>query len=235
MTNTSQRFIAETIGTFALATMIFGSILVGQTGLVPAIAGGLILMTMVYAFGSTSGAHFNPAVTISCAIAKRISWNQVGYYIVAQLVGAFLAVSLLQLMLPQTASVAATLPSLAPTATVASAIFAEALATFFLCFTVLAIGGTTLGGVAIGSCIVLAAILAGPISGGSINPALYLSSALMSGEMSQLVTYLAGPIIGGLVAGLIVNYLASSGASSMSQGGSASSNTNSSSQQRRAA
>ena len=227
MTNTSQRFIAETIGTFGLATMVFGTIMAGQTGLIPAIAGGLILMTMVYAFGSVSGAHFNPAVTIASCVAKRTSWNQAGYYIAAQLVGAFLAISVLQLLMPGASSVAAA------TATSTSAIAMEALATFFLCFTVLTVGSQVLGGVAIGSCIVLAGLLAGSTSGGIINPSLYLAPAVMSGELSAIATYLVGPAIGGILAGLIANYLVASGASSSGQSGS--SNANTSSQQRRAA
>ena len=50
---------------------------------------GLIVMAMIYAFGETSGAHFNPAVTIAFAYAKKFAWKEVPKYIIFQIIGIF--------------------------------------------------------------------------------------------------------------------------------------------------
>ena len=56
-----------------------------------AVTWGLIVMAMIYAFGEISGAHFNPAVTIGFAFAKKFAWNKVPKYILAQAIGAIFA------------------------------------------------------------------------------------------------------------------------------------------------
>lgn len=49
---------------------------------------GLVVALVIYAFGTTSGAHINPAVTVALAATSRFPWRDVGAYVVAQLVGA---------------------------------------------------------------------------------------------------------------------------------------------------
>src|ERR671918_2422337 len=53
-----------------------------------ALAFGLVIAVVVYAFGTTSGAHINPAVTFSLAVTGRFPWREVIPYVVAQLAGA---------------------------------------------------------------------------------------------------------------------------------------------------
>ena len=60
-----------------------------------AITWGLIVMAMIYAFGEISGAHFNPAVTVGFAVAKKFHWKEVPRYILAQTIGGFFACLLL--------------------------------------------------------------------------------------------------------------------------------------------
>ncbi len=237
-TNLTTRFIAEALGTFGLVTLICGVLLSGQGALAAGIGGGLILMAMVYALGNISGAHFNPAVSLAAAISNRITYNQMGYYWVAQLVGAFLAISVSQFLFATSAiSLAVSTPAFGVDGT--TAITAEALATFFLAFTVLATTSnnsysTAFAGAAIGSAIVLATLLAGPISGGSVNPARSLAPAIISGDMANIAIYLVGPAIGAIAAGLVTNFLyGSQNASSSSSMNSGNSNANQ--QNRRAA
>ena len=62
------------------------------------LATGAMLVTLIFTFGPISGAHFNPAVTLSDASQRGIAWSDVPAYIVAQLLGAFIGVGAAHLM-----------------------------------------------------------------------------------------------------------------------------------------
>ena len=85
-----NKYIAEAIGTFALVFCGTGAIIIdgvsgGALGTVGiAITFGLIVMAMIAAVGEVSGAHFNPAVSIAFAYAKKFSWKEVPKYIFFQ-------------------------------------------------------------------------------------------------------------------------------------------------------
>ena len=89
---------------------------------------GLIVMAMIYAFGETSGAHFNPAVSIAFAYAKKFSWREVPKYILAQILGAFSASLILWFLFPSSEILGATIS----TVDVWRAFVLEFLLTFFL-------------------------------------------------------------------------------------------------------
>src|ERR1043165_1000391 len=97
-----RRYTAEALGTFALVFCGTGAIVINQqSGGVIGHAGiaatfGLIVTAMIYTFGDVSGAHINPAVTIAFSIARLFKWKDVAPYILAQLIGAFLASLLLK-------------------------------------------------------------------------------------------------------------------------------------------
>jgi glycerol uptake facilitator-like aquaporin len=59
------------------------------------LAAGLAVLSGAYAFGHVSSGHFNPAVTIGLAVAKRFEWRGVGPYIGVQIVAATVAGALL--------------------------------------------------------------------------------------------------------------------------------------------
>ncbi len=88
---------AEMLGTFTL--IVFGVGVVAQTVLTPFSAGaqsihwawGLGVVMGVYVAGGISGAHINPAVTLALALRRGFPWGKVLPYMLAQLVGAFLA------------------------------------------------------------------------------------------------------------------------------------------------
>lgn len=95
------RCFAELVGTFVLIFFgcgaVHAAVLTGaQTGLWQvAIVWGVAIMIAVYCVGGISGAHINPAVTVALASWGRFPWRQVGPYIVAQTLGAFLAAAVL--------------------------------------------------------------------------------------------------------------------------------------------
>lgn len=101
--STAARWAAEAVGTFVLVfggvgTVVFAATFKGDTP-VPvnvgflgvALAFGLTVVVGAYAFGPISGGHFNPAVTLGCAAARRFPWKDMVGYIVAQIVGGLLA------------------------------------------------------------------------------------------------------------------------------------------------
>ena len=97
-----HRLAAETIGTFLLvfggcgsavfsAKFLSGGVSVGIGFLGVATAFGLTVLTGVYAFGTISGGHFNPAVTLGAALARRIEWQALPGYWIVQVIGGLLA------------------------------------------------------------------------------------------------------------------------------------------------
>lgn len=166
-----------------------------------AITWGLIVMSMIYAFGETSGAHFNPAVTIAFAYAKKFSWKEVPKYIIAQILGAFTASLILLFLFPTSEFLGATIPTI----DVWRAFVLELLLTFFLMVVIINVstGSKEMGviaGIAIGAVVLLEAMFAGPITNASMNPARSLAPNIVSGNIQVLWLYIIAPILGALLA-----------------------------------
>ena len=166
-----------------------------------AITWGLIVMAMIYAFGDTSGAHFNPAVTIAFAYAKKFAWKEVPKYIIAQVLGGVLASLILWFLFPTSEFLGATIP----TVDVWRAFVLELLLTFFLMLVIINVstGSKEIGviaGIAIGAVVLLEAMFAGPITNASMNPARSFAPAIVSGNLQHLWMYMVAPILGALLA-----------------------------------
>ena len=166
-----------------------------------AITWGLIVMAMIYAFGETSGAHFNPAVTIAFAYAKKFAWKEVPTYIIAQILGAFLASFTLLFLFPDSELLGSTIPKI----DVWRAFVLELLLTFFLMVVIINVstGSKEIGiiaGIAVGGVILLEAMFAGPVTNASMNPARSLAPNLVSGNINGLWLYIIAPILGALLA-----------------------------------
>lgn len=202
-----KKYISEFVGTFALIFCGTGAMTINEVtnGSVShvgiAITWGLIVMAMIYAFGEISGAHFNPAVSISFAYAKKFPWKEVPKYILAQLLGAILASLVLLFLFPDSEFYGATIP----TVDAMRAFVLELLLTFFLMVTIINVstGSKEVGvmaGIAIGGVVLLEAMFAGPITNASMNPARSIAPALVSGNLEHLWLYILAPIIGALLA-----------------------------------
>lgn len=204
-----RKYLAEGIGTFALVFCGTGAIIInqqipgaiGHTGI--AITFGLIVLAMIYTFGETSGAHLNPAVTLSFAIVNRFEWTQVFPYIISQLCGAFLASIILKFMFPENQTLGSTLPS----GTIIQSFILEFIMTYILVLVIMNVahGSKEIGimaGIAIGSVVLLEAMFGGPISGASMNPARSIAPAVMSGNMNSLWIYIVAPVGAGILASI---------------------------------
>lgn len=205
-----RKYIAETIGTFALVFCGTGAIIINQetNGTIShagiAITFGLIVMAMIYTLGDISGAHLNPAVSIAFALSGRFSMKELVPYIISQVVGAFLASFVLHYLFPMNATLGTTLPA----GEEMQSFILEFILSFFLMLVIInvATGSKEQGmfaGLAIGSTVLLEAMFAGPICGASMNPTRSLAPAIVSGHIEHLWIYLAAPVLGAAFAILI--------------------------------
>lgn len=211
-----KKYTAEFIGTFALVFCGTGAIIVneqssGSLGLVGiAFACGIIVTAMIYVFGTISGTHINPAVTIALLIGKLTSKKEAFFYIISQLAGAFLASILLKIMFPTNLSLGATLPAGA----LSQSFILEFILTFFLMLTILGVASkkefSNIAGLIIGLVVTGIILFAGPISGGSFNPARSIAPAVVSGNVTALWIYITAPILGSIIAMLLWKSLSKS-------------------------
>lgn len=183
---------------------------------------GVALAIMVYAIGHISDCHINPAVSIALACVRRMSWEEAGAYIVAQLVGALIGALLVAVTFG--ASTAGPLGYGASDYNPAfvnyfSAIVVEAITTFFLLFVIMATAidkRTPAGwsGFAIGLTLMLGMLATGVVTGGNLNPARAFGPTIIqmafgnSYPIGHMFVYFIGPIIGGILGALAYQYLA---------------------------
>ncbi len=201
--------LAELVGTFTLVFIGAGAgALAGTNGggiVAVALAHGLALMVAIYALGAVSGAHVNPAVTISLALTGKVKWDRAAVYVVAQLIGGALAGFLLRALIGTTGSLGAT--RLAAAVPALNGAVLEAVLTFFLVMAVYASGvagrNGNLAGVAIGLVLTMDILMGGSLTGASMNPARTFGPALALGDFSNIWVYVVGPVVGGAAAAFL--------------------------------
>ncbi len=199
---------AEFIGTFVLVFAGCAAITVGKLSAEGvALTFALVIATMVYAFGHISGGQFNPAVSIGLATGGHQSWLRAGTFIVAQCLGAIAGAVALRLTIGSTIAGVTN-----PAGSVGESFALEAIFTFMLVIVVTAVATDPrapreAAALAIGGAIALGGLAAGPISGGSLNPARSLGPALVVGDFANLWLYIVAPIVGGVVAALAYRYI----------------------------
>lgn len=205
-----QKALSEFTGTFALVFFGTGAVVVNtaytSAGLEPighlgiSLTFGSIVALMVYMFGPISGAHINPAVTISFWLRKQISALDSGFYILAQLLGAFAASLSIHILFPDDQNLGKTAISVVEW----KAFALEVFLTFMLMITIFRIiaseSNRLLTGVVIGGIIFIEALVAGPITGASMNPARSFGPAAVLGDYTHFWIYVAAPILGAVIA-----------------------------------
>ncbi|GMJ13325.1 NODULIN- 26-LIKE MAJOR INTRINSIC PROTEIN 5, NOD26-like intrinsic protein 4;2 [Hibiscus trionum] len=210
-----QKVIAEIVGTYFLIFAGCGSVVVnklyGGTITFPGICivWGLIVMVMIYSVGHISGAHFNPAVTITFAIFRRFPLKQVPLYLVAQLLGSILASETLNLIwdIPPKAFFGTV-----PLGSAYRSFILEIIISFLLMFVVSGVATDSraigeLAGIAVGMTVMLNVFIVGPVSGASMNPARTLGPAIVMRVYDGIWVYMAGPIIGTIMGGFVYNLI----------------------------
>jgi MIP family channel proteins len=208
-----QAWAAELVGTYAFVTIIVASVIVSTGGLADygllgiATAHGVALAAMVSTFAALSGSHFNPAVTLSSWIGRKLSGSDAIGYVVAQIAGGLAAGLTLRVVFAESAWRPSNLGTPGLTVSSGKGLFLEALFTFFLLLSIWGTGfderGAKVGGIAIGFTLFGLLLIDGPLTGAGLNQARYLASAVVSGHVDDWWVYIVGPAIGGLAAGIL--------------------------------
>lgn len=203
--------VAEAIGVFALVFVGVLAIANGAdlTGI--ALAHGLAIAVMVAALGHVSGGHFNPAITLAMMLGRKIDLPMAVVYWVAQLIGGIVAAIVVALAADRNVLAFGT-PVVADDVSLLWAIVLEAVATFFL---VLVVFGTVVDRrapvsvypFAIGLTITAGILAIGPYTGAALNPARGFGPALVGGEWGGLAAWLIGPLLGGILAWALREYV----------------------------
>lgn len=204
-----KKYLAETIGTFSMIFCGCGAMTINEitngsiTHVGIATVWGVIVMAMIYTFGTTSGAHFNPAVSIGFAFAKKFAWKEVPKYFLAQLLGAILAISLLWYLFPNSQFLGESTPMIGYPDFKAAIL--EFILTFILMVVIINIstGSKEIGvmaGIAIGGIILLEAMFAGPITKASMNPVRTIAPALFTGRFEHVLFYVIAHVLGAISA-----------------------------------
>jgi len=202
-----RRLFAELLGTFMLVLVAAGGGVLhakGEISLSAAVvAPGLMVMGIILFMGAVSGAHLNPVVSIAFALRGDFPWKRVPGYIAVQLLGATLACLFLLAVFGNVEHLGATLPG--PAYAAWQALLMEIALTGGLVSVILGTASSaqnvgTIGALGVGGYIALAGLWAAPVSGTSMNPVRSFGPALVAGDWRAYWVYLAGPLIGGLIA-----------------------------------
>ena len=224
-----RAWLAEAIATYALvffgplsvilSVVVFGDGLTIESILMISLGHGAVIALMVYAFGHVSGAHINPAVTIPMMITKKISVADGIGYIIFQVIGAIIATLSLMAILPEIGKPVLWGghggPSELLNHSVMSGFVVEVILTFFLVLVIFMTAvhkkaPKSVYGAAIGGMVFLLHIVGVPLTGASMNPARSLAPAVATGDVGLLEIqwlYWVAPIIGGIIAGVVMNYV----------------------------
>ncbi|MCY4188035.1 MAG: aquaporin [Bryobacterales bacterium] len=205
----SKALVAEFIGTFTLIFIGAGAGQISGSLVAVALAHGLVVMTFAFAYGSYSGSHINPAVTIGLLAGGQIKLGEAIGYIVVQLLGAIAGASTLFYVLGDAAGgMGATVP--AEGVGVGQAFVLELFLTFLLVNAIYhaAVSGNAgnFAPIAIGLTLTACILAGGPLTGASLNPARTLGPALFSdasNAISSLWIYFVACPLGGVLAALV--------------------------------
>ncbi len=206
-----KSYWAEFLGTFALCFVGQGAVvaqhILGHNDLLTiAVAYGVVLAAMISALGSVSGGHFNPAVTFGFVVTGRQSLTSAITYWISQVLGAVVASFVLRAAMPGEAGDAVHygVPVIAAGIGISQAFILEFVLTFLL---VTSVWGTIvderaprIGGFGIGLTFMVGILVAGPITGGAMNPARAFGAALVSGNWNAHWLYWLAPMLGGAAA-----------------------------------
>lgn len=217
-----KTFSAELIGTFILVFFGCGAAViagadgtsgVGLTGI--ALAFGLSIVAAAYGLGAISGAHLNPAVSLGVLVAGRMTPAAFVTYVIAQVIGALAAATVLWLIASGSAGWTGGLgtngygPGYLGEYSLTSALTFEIVMTFL--FVTVILGATGPGvsagfaGLAIGLTLTAIHLVGIKVTGVSVNPARSIGPALLEGgrALSQLWVFILAPLAGGLLAGIV--------------------------------
>ncbi|MGO1948415.1 MAG: aquaporin Z [Mycobacteriaceae bacterium] len=225
----TKRLWAEFLGTFWLvfggcgSAVLAASVIADDTinmgigFLGVALAFGLTVVTGAYALAHISSAHFNPAVTLGCAVAKRIEWSAVVPYWITQIIGATVAGGVLYLIADGKDGFSASESGFATNGygefspdgySLAAVLIAEIVLTAVFLWVILGVTSKKapagFAPLAIGLTLTLIHLISIPVSNTSVNPARSLGVAWFAGgdALGQVWLFIVAPLVGAAIAGI---------------------------------
>lgn len=226
-----QKLGAEFLGTFVFLFIGLGSVVLASPGaLGVAFAFGLGAMAMIYAVGSISGGHFNPAVTLAMAVNGRFCWRSVLPYMIAQVLGGIAAAGLLHVI---GGGAGEAITNMAPNGFGEHsaggygqdmAMIAEVAATAMFVMIVLGVSksakAANVGPMVVGLALAMLILVMSNVTGGSLNPARSMGPAVIMGGWAwdQLWLFWVAPLLGAIVGAYLYKWAICCG--TCSEGGS---------------
>lgn len=211
-----KKYVAEFIGTFVLVLFACGvaavtGCAVPEAGYIAtALAFGLVIVAMAYSIGNISGCHINPAVSLGCLMAGRMTAKDFVGYVIAQFLGAIAGAAVLMLLIGKEHGLGC---NGLYNGSIGMSILVEIILTFVFVLVILGvtskIGNGKLAGLVIGLTLVLVHLFGIPFTGTSVNPARSFGPALLMGgdALSCVWVFIVAPLVGGALAALVWNYL----------------------------
>jgi aquaporin Z len=219
--NMQKKLFAEMLGTFILVFFGVGSAVlmgdkIGHTGI--SLAFGLSIVAAAYGLGPISGAHLNPAVSLGAMTAGRMNGREFLSYSVAQILGAIAGAFVIWLIASGKAGYSIAQNGLGQNGygagylgeySLGAALTFEIVTTFL--FVTVILGATQAGSPAAMAGLAIGLTLAGihlvgiEVTGVSVNPARSIGPALFVGgkALTDLWVFIAAPLLGGALAGLL--------------------------------
>ena len=219
-----KKYLAEMVGTMVLVLMGCGvavSLGCDPVNNIPAVVGtafafGLAVVAMAYTIGGISGCHINPAITLGVFLSGRMSAKDCGFYMLFQVIGAFLGSLLLYILTENVPGLEGTgANDLQANVSMLGGLLAEII---FTCVFVLVVLGATaktngatnnFAGLAIGLSLILIHLVGIHFTGTSVNPARSIGPALFEGgqALADLWVFIVGPLVGGALAACIWKFI----------------------------
>jgi len=214
-------YAAEFIGTFLLVLFIALIITVNsKAGLgytdfaVIGLLHAFVLMMLIQTLGGTSGGHFNPAITATLTVLRKIAPIDAAVYILLQLAGGVAGALIAKAIVVdegRTVNYGAPAVSSLLSGRTFGGMAVELIGTFVLMWAVMGVAVNPRGskdwtGFVIGATLGFAVMTFGPLTGASLNPARAFGPAVVSGEFGGagkwIVVYVIGPLLGAIIAGV---------------------------------
>lgn len=212
-----KKYIAEFIGTMMLTLIACGvACIIGVNsiqGIIgTALAFGLVIMTAVYLFGSISGCHINPAVSIAFLLTGKMKSNECIKYIISQILGAFMGSLILWFLIGSNNALGAnqygSFFTNGTQVTILRAAVVEIILTFIFVTTVLTVTekkeNSNIAGIVIGLTLMMVHLIGIKFTGTSVNPARSLAPAILQGgvALSNVWLFIIAPMIGAVLSGI---------------------------------
>jgi len=224
-----KKYICECIGTAVLVLFGCGAAVITGNIVAIALAFGLSIVAMAYVIGNISGCHVNPAVSLAMLINGKLNWKDFIFYVIAQIIGAFIGAALLYFILSQANLVA----SAGGIETVGlgtngfgeqsslglgmwGAFVVEIILTFVFVYTILGVTSdekkSNVAGIVIGLTLAFVHILGISLTGTSVNPARSLAPATVMAVIGkyeaihQVWVFLVAPLVGSALAAVLYRF-----------------------------